>query len=344
AADGGKGLNGAGVMLGLGDAADPQFHVDFTGRINARSYAHTDNHGVHTTGTMAGAGIMQEEYRGVAAKASIVTQFFSQILSNAASYNQDYGMLLTNNSYGNIVACNYMGTYDIYAQLIDQQAFDLPELMHLFAAGNSGSLTCSPFAQRYHTVLGGWQSAKNVMSVGATSDTGLIASFSSRGPVRDGRVKPEVVAIGHEVYSTVYNILGSTYGKNQGTSMATPLVTGSAALLIERYRQLHGGANPTGAYVKAALCNGATDKGTTGPDFNYGYGAVNMLRSIDMVDADRVISGTVAHAATTTHAITVPANTAQLKVLLYWHDPAASLLATQTLVNDLDLEVVDLST
>ena len=40
-----------------------------------------------------------------------------------------------------------------------------------------------------------------------------------------------------------------------------------------------------------------------------------------------------------THSITIPANAAQLKVMLYWHDPPASLLSSQTLVNDLDLTV-----
>ena len=54
----------------------------------------------------------------------------------------------------------------------------------------------------------------------------------------------------------------------------------------------------------------------------------------------RIISS-IANSGNNTHNITVPANTAQLKVMLYWHDPAAAVLASQTLVNDLDLEVRD---
>ncbi|TCJ14318.1 T9SS type A sorting domain-containing protein [Flaviaesturariibacter flavus] len=340
---GGRALTGAGVVVGVGDDGDPQFHVDFRGRVIARAYGHYSNHGVHVAGTVAGAGIVQEEYRGYAPQATLVSQTGSFILTNAERYHQDYGMVLTNNSYGNIIECAYNGTYDIYAQLIDEQAFDIPDLLHVFAAGNSGGATCSPFPQRYHTVLGGWQSAKNVVTVGATSDSGLVAGFSSRGPVRDGRIKPEVMATGVAVNSTIYGGLGNTYNTNQGTSMAAPAVTGGLALLVERYRQLNGGANPQGALLKAVLCNGAADRGITGPDFNYGYGWMNLQRSADMIENGHVLSGTATQGNTNTHTVAVPANTAQLKVLLYWHDPAASLIAAKALVNDLDLEVVDLS-
>jgi hypothetical protein len=338
---GGKGLNGEGVVLGIGDDADVQTHVDFTNRLINRAVIGVSNHGYHTTGTLGGAGIVNELYRGFAPKATIISYFYSGILTNAATQYADYGMVITNNSYGNIVECDYHGLYDIYAQQLDQQAYDLPELMHVFAAGNSGASTCSPFPARYHTVLGGYQCAKNVVTVGATSDSGLISSFSSRGPVKDGRVKPEIVTQGQSVIST---IAGNTYGSNQGTSMSAPAVAGGMGLLVQRYRQLNGNANPKGALIKALLCNGASDKGAAGPDFDYGYGWMNLLRSVEMLDSGHYISGNVLPAATNTHTITVPANTSQLKVMLYWHDPAASLVSSQTLVNDIDLEVVDLAT
>ena len=55
----------------------------------------------------------------------------------------DYGMVITNNSYGDIVGdCDYMGYYDLQSRVLDQMAIDLPNLQNVFAAGNDGGLTC----------------------------------------------------------------------------------------------------------------------------------------------------------------------------------------------------------
>lgn len=336
AAAGGRGLNGEGITVGIGDNADIQAHVDFSGRFINRNASPFNAHGVHTTGTMAGAGNIDERYRGYAPKATIISQSFDGILFNAPTYVTDYGMVLTNNSYGNIIDCEYHGTYDLYSRMMDQQALDLPNLLNVFSAGNSGADACGPYPPGFHTVIGGYQSAKNVVTVGATTDSGLIAGFSSRGPVKDGRIKPEITAMGQFVISAWPT---NIYSPNNGTSMSAPGVTGGLALLYQRYRQLNGGTNPPNALMKAFLCNGAMDQGTSGPDFKYGFGWMNLLRSVEAMEASQSFTGNSANAGTTTHSITVPANTAQLKVLLYWNDVPAALVSAKTLVNDLDLEV-----
>jgi hypothetical protein len=337
--DGGKGLNGEGITVGIGDDADVQTHIDFTGRlINRSPMALTNGHGHHTTGTLGGAGIGNEQYRGYAPKATIVSQGFNGIILNAPTYVNDYGMVITNNSYGDNIDCGYFGTYDLYSRLLDQMAIDLPNLTNVFAAGNSGTKNCSPFLPGYHTVLGGYQSAKNVITVGSTTDTGFIAGSSSRGPVKDGRLKPEIMAMGEAVASTWSS---NIYSYGSGTSMAAPAVSGGLALLYQRYRQLNSGSNPKNGLMKAILCNGALDKGNVGPDFQYGFGWLNLLRSIDMIENNRYFIGSSTNGSVNTHTIAVPANTAQLKVMLYWNDPAASPLSAETLVNDLDLEVAD---
>src|SRR5215217_1446493 len=337
-ADGGKGLNGEGVVIGVGDNSDIQTHIDFAGRLINRSPFTSISHGMHVSGTAAGAGNVDEYYRGYASKAIVVSQGFSDILSNAPAYVQDYGMVITNNSYGDIIECDYFGTYDLTSRFLDQMAFDFPNLQNVFAAGNSGTSTCAPFAKGYGTLLGGYQSAKNVLTVGATNDTGFIWNGSSRGPVKDGRVKPEVVAMGEGVISSRPT---NTYSIGFGTSMAAPAVSGGLALLYQRYRQLNGNVNPKNGLMKAIVCNGAADIGTIGPDYQYGYGGLNLLRSVEMVEKKSYFIANSTNTTTNSHNVTVPANTAHLKVMLYWNDPAASLLSNKTLVNDLDLKVTD---
>ena len=337
-ADGGKGLNGEGVVVGVGDNADVQTHIDFAGRLIDRSFEPANGHGTHVTGTLAGAGNGIELYRGYASKATIVSQAFDEILFNAPTYVNDYGMVITNNSYGNNNSCDYFGTYDLNSRMMDQMAFDLPYLENVFAAGNSGDSSCVLALPGFHTVYGGYQSAKNVLTVGATTDTGAHGSFSSRGPVNDGRLKPELSTMGQFVASTWPT---SIYSYNSGTSMAAPAASGGLALLYQRYRQLNGGSNPKNSLMKALICNGALDLGNSGPDYSNGFGWMNLLRSIDMIENNHYLMANSTNGTTNTHTITVPAGTAQLKVMLYWNDPPASVLSSHTLVNDLDLQVTD---
>ena len=136
------------------------------------------------------------------------------------------------------------------------------------AAGNEGD---KPW--RYVTVPA---DGPNVIAVGAV---GLvqqeIAPFSSRGPTADGRIKPDVVAPGTSIVvvdtTQQPEESFSGYRRARGTSFATPLVSGAAALL----RQIHPAWTP--ADVAAALKGTALDLGESGPDTTYGWGLVDAL-------------------------------------------------------------------
>ncbi|OJV21130.1 MAG: peptidase S8/S53 subtilisin kexin sedolisin [Dyadobacter sp. 50-39] len=336
---GARNLSGAGVVVGIGDESNPLRHIDFNTRIINRAPIDAGSHGLHVMGTMAGAGIMDERYAGYAPRATVLAQSYSSILAYSPQYVQDFGMVITNNSYGSdVITCETNGTYDLYSYILDQQAFEMPYLQHVFAAGNSGTTTCAPFAAGFATVLGGYQTAKNVITVGATGETGSMLANSSRGPVKDGRLKPEITAQGNGIMSTIPVNL---YGSGSGTSMATPAVSGGLALLYERYRQLNGNQNPKNGLMKALLVNGTVDKGNEGPDYRFGYGWLNLLRSVKMLESQSYTTGQVAHQGTNNFSVNVPANTAQLKVMLYWNDPAGSTLASQNLVHNLDLQVTN---
>ncbi|MBK6937618.1 MAG: S8 family serine peptidase [Chitinophagaceae bacterium] len=335
----GRNIKGEGVTIGIGDDADPQ-HVDISGRKINHTHGYYEYHGTHVTGIAAGGGIWNELYTGHAPKARVVSQIMQGIINNSPAYVTDYDMVVTNNSWGLIAECGYMGQYDLYSAIADQQAFTLPNLQHVFAAGNSGGTTCSPYPASYKTVLNAFQSSKNVITVGNMFVDGNIAPGSSRGPVNDGRIKPEVVTQGRDVWSSANFV---DYWRNSGTSMAAPAVSGGLALLYQRYRQLNASANPLNGLMKAIVCNSATDYGNPGPDFTYGFGVMNLLRSVETIESSRYFIDNITTGSAKTHDITVPANTAALKVMLYWNDPAASAVVAKALVNNLDLTVTTTS-
>jgi subtilisin family serine protease len=96
-------------------------------------------------------------------------------------------------------------------------------------------------------------------------------------------VKPDVVARGVNVLSTVPT---DNYDRKQGTSMASPVVTGIAALLTEQWRKTFAGANPLPEQLKALILAGADDLGNPGPDYTYGFGLVNAKNAVDLILAD----------------------------------------------------------
>ena len=335
-ASSGKNLSGKGVVVGVGDNSEivtPQ--LDFTGRVINRIPFPVSFHGVHVSGTVAGAGLLDAKHHGMAPRATIVSQYLSDIITSAPTYVADNNMVVTNNSYTNADdSCAGSGAYNVVSNYTDKQMGDYPQLLHVFSAGNDGGFTCSPYPINYATIKSGYQVSKNVLTVGAIDTVYAPAVFTSRGPVNDGRIKPEIVATGVLILSTRHNF---TYGTSSGTSMSGPIVAGSAVLLNEQYRKLNGGALPPAALLKAVLCNAAEDLGNPGPDFTYGFGNLNARRAADAIENNRYFISSTTPAS---NNITVPANARRLKVMLYWADTAAAPNAASTLINDLDLTVV----
>jgi len=148
-----------------------------------------------------------------------------------------------------------------------------------------------------------------------------VADFSSRGPTLDGRIKPDVLSAGTGVYST----LGKDgYGVSSGTSMAAPTVAGSIALMLELEGRLFGSDNPfRSSTIKALLIHGADDVGLPGPDYQSGWGRVNIKKSIDLMDAS--VGGEVEiiePSISDRYELDIYVSGQELKVTLGWIDPA----------------------
>ena len=195
-----------------------------------------------------------------------------------------------------------------------------------------------------------------------------MAAFSSRGPTKEQRFKPDVVAPGTCILSTLSRRVATTdttFGTSSdarfffdtGTSMATPLVAGCAAVLRETLVR-NGTADPSAALIKALLVNGAvevsgqyspTEAGPS-PNNNSGFGRVDLVGSVVVPGPDSNAGfgegGPLKQGEENTFTVTIPGTPphghgaapaalgATFKMTLVWTDPAGAALQ-----NDLDLIV-----
>lgn len=357
-------LDGTGVVVMVYDGGSAfDGHADFGGRLTVRDNSGTSNHATHVSGTVGGDGSASAGQFAGMAPGCTIESFGLQIGGGGgvflyenpgdleADYGQainDLGAVIANNSIGTNVAsngfsCDLHGDYGVASSLIDGMVRgSLGSPMRIvFANGNErGNGSCGT---SYNTTAPP-ACAKNHITVGATnSNDDSMTGFSSWGPTDDGRLKPDVSAPGCEsggdggVTSTVSN---GGYSSFCGTSMAAPTVTGISALLIEEYRTLHGGDDPSNQLLKTILAHNAVDLGNVGPDYQFGYGSVRAADSIDFLATQSHFEGELQQGEVTTATIDVAAGDPELRVTLAWDDfPAVANVAT-ALVNDLDLVVM----
>ena len=148
----------------------------------------------------------------------------------------------------------------------------------LNAAGNNGSGTCT---------LGIPGDAEHILTIGAVNNMGTRASFSSVGPTYDGRIKPDVMAMGEGTYvASAFPDWGNYYNGN-GTSFATPVLAGAVACLRQ--------ARPyTSVQVFCDAIRACSDR-TSNPDNDYGYGVPDLSLALEMLSVEEPMGNTPAH-------------------------------------------------
>jgi len=187
--------------------------------------------------------------------------------------------------------------------------------------------------------------AKNILTVGAVDDKRKIAAYSNRGPTDDWRIKPDIVAKGDNVSSTWTD---DGHNMLSGTSMATPVVSGSLLLLQQKYKSLHQDRAMRAATLKGLVIHSADDVAPAGPDFVYGWGILNTRRASTLLDENNSTHKIIEHRLNNNESYTVEF-TAQsnqpIVATLAWTDFPGQIqddsVDPQDIVlsNDLDLRI-----
>ena len=342
----GRHYNGEGINIMMQDDGIIGPHIDFQGRIDQSncigcSTSNGDDHGDHVAGTIMGSGNLDPIAMGMSNAA-----FLYVYSSNNNNYYdvpliyQNNDVVITSKSYSN--GCN--AGYTSLSRDLDEQINLYPSLIHVFSAGNNGSSSCSnPYISgtngaNWGNVTGGHKQGKNVIAVANLTSSGDLASSSSRGPAADGRIKPDIGAKGSSVNSTLPE---NDYGLKTGTSMSCPGISGVLGQLYQAYKELNAGQNPNSSIIKNIILNSADDIGNPGPDFKHGWGEVNALRAVSIIEDNQYMLDNISQGNNNTHSISIPSGTRQLKLMVYWHDKEASANASSALVNNLDIELFD---
>jgi hypothetical protein len=209
--------------------------------------------------------------------------------------------------------------------------------MYVHSAGNSGNTNCGGLIN-WRNITGGYKAGKNVLTVANLTKADVADPSSSRGPLPDGRIKPDISAVGSSVNSTQPD---NTFAVFSGTSMACPAVAGNVAVLYQAYKNKNAGVEPEGNLIKAIAINTADDLGNPGPDFIYGWGRINVRKAVKCIENVSYFSDNITNGITKTHTITIPSNVSKAKIMLYWGDREASSGAAKSLVNNLDAKLTD---
>lgn len=251
----------SGKVIGWFNALDPTSTTPFD----------DNGHGTHVASIAAGLGKALWNYRGVAYGAALVgVKVFdasgsgnnSDVIAGiqwCVANKSTYGIKIINMSLG--------GPPDAALRAATNAAIN-NGIVVVCAAGNSGPGL---------NTIGSPGDTPAAITVGNMADVGkggyFLVRSSSRGPIFDGSIKPDLVAPGYRIIAAKAGTTNQYIDKT-GTSMASPFVAGVVALILD----LNGSLTP--AQVKRILTETAQPWGNGRPNNDYGYGRLQAFKAI----------------------------------------------------------------
>ncbi|HEX8334961.1 MAG TPA: S8 family serine peptidase, partial [Segetibacter sp.] len=323
------GANGRDIVSGVKEQKMDETDLDLWKRVLPSPIEATtkSHHATVIASIIGGAGNSSYEGRGIAWRCKFFSSSFSNLFADDPAILNSNKVTVQNHSYGTVI----QQFYGAEAVSYDAHTWLDRHFVHVISAGNQGESFASE--GRYANLpgfanhTGNFKMAKNIITVGAIDNKENISAQSSAGPTYDGRIAPQLIALGPN-----------------GTSDAAAIVSGTTAVMQQVYADSNNQALPAASLIKAVLYNTAEDIYKVGIDYKTGYGLLNSYAAIKSLQQKNFNEGLLSHGQRWTKNISVPPNTAQLKVTLSWTDSAATVNNNKALINDLDLEVIEVAT
>jgi subtilisin family serine protease len=322
-----KGIDGQGITVAVIDSGIDENHPDLIGKVVAEKNFLADEitaddllgHGTMVAGIIAGSGIASNgSYKGIAPGAKLISAKVIDGKGNGKVSDIIAGIEWAVYSGANVLSLSLGGinlgeTNPPITMAADNAA--TAGVVVCVAAGNRNSSEAKGQAAGTTSLQDGGSKdvyyllvpivlalppglidspgdGVKVITVGAADANGRIASFSGSGPTRDDRIKPDVVAPGVNIISTIPeglnrpNYVDVYYARESGTSLSTPVAAGLCALLL----QANGNLTPAG--IKAVMTRGAlmlnNTLGEPYEEYYQGTGLLDALLSYSLMDSDIV--------------------------------------------------------